>query len=87
MRVALYAVLSVIALWGLHRAALYAESRGWIYYNRKRGSSGTLGNAFLEVQTLLEPSKRIVLEERRREPRDDDEAGGPKDPEEPRGRG
>lgn len=77
VRLALGIVAAGLALWGLHRAALYAESRGWIHYRRRRGSSGTLGNAFLEIQTMVDPSKRIVLEERRREVKEEDGQGGP----------
>jgi hypothetical protein len=53
------------------------EDRGWIYYRKKRGSSGTLGSAFLEVQSILEPGKRYVLEEKRKEDVDDEESGDP----------
>jgi hypothetical protein len=59
-----WAVLVVGGLCLLHRIALWAEARGWIYYRKQRGGSGSLGNAFLEVQTILEPSKRHILEER-----------------------
>lgn len=39
-------------LYGLHRAALYAEARGWIYY-RKTGSSGLGANVMLDLDILL----------------------------------
>ena len=29
---------ALAAVYGLHRLALYAEERGWIYYHHKRGS-------------------------------------------------
>jgi hypothetical protein len=64
------------ALGALHRAALWAEARGLIYY-RRRGTSGALGNALLEVQAILEPSKRHVIEERVRDPAEDAESGDP----------
>ncbi|HEX6850604.1 MAG TPA: hypothetical protein VF139_04295 [Candidatus Polarisedimenticolaceae bacterium] len=67
----------VLVAYGLHRLASWAEARGWIYYLKRRGSSGTLGDAFLEVQTMFDPSKKIVLEERRREVREEHDAGGP----------
>ena len=66
-----------VALWALHRLAVWAETRGWIYYRSRRGSSGTLGNAFLEMQQMIEPSKRIVLEERRREVHEENDEAGP----------
>ncbi|CAN5814844.1 hypothetical protein BH18ACI5_BH18ACI5_11170 [soil metagenome] len=68
------------SFYALHRLALWMEGRGWIYYWNKRGSSGSLGSAFLEVQALLEPANRHVLEIRRDEQTEDDDAGGPPDP-------
>ena len=65
------------AIYGLHRLALWMEARGWIYYKHKHGSSGSLGAAFLEVQALLEPSKKHVLEISQRDESEDDDAGGP----------
>lgn len=65
-------------LYGLHRLALWMEQRGWIYYrNTRHGSSGSLGNAFLHVQSILEPGKRHVLEQRLDEAREDEESGDP----------
>ena len=68
------------ALYVLHRAALWAESRGFIYYLHSRPSRSALGNAFLEAQSLVEPGKRLLLEARREEPRDDAESGEPPEP-------
>jgi hypothetical protein len=72
MKYALFAILAGLALYGAHRLGLWAERRGWIYYRQRRGSSGTLSQAMLEVQALVEPAKRYVLEEQRR---DEVEAG------------
>lgn len=55
----------VVLLLLLDRLARRLEDRGWIYYRRRRGSSGALGDAFLEVQSLVEPAQRAVLEARR----------------------
>ncbi len=77
MRYALIAAAVAAGLYGFHRLAVWAERRGWIYYRKRRGSSGTLGSALLEVQSLLEPSKRHVVEERRRDVVDDEESGDP----------
>ncbi len=81
IRVAEAALLAAAGLYALHRLALWAEARGWIYYTR-RGSSGALGNAFLEVQALFEPTRRHVLEERQRavEKEEEDEDGDPPEP-------
>ncbi len=66
--------LAVAILYPLHLLAIYAEKRGWIYYRKKHGSV-TVGSAFLEIQALMEPSKRHVLEQRRRDDFDDQESG------------
>ncbi len=57
------AVLALIGLlYVLHRVALWAEGRGWVYYLNSKPSSSTLGNAFLEIQSMIEPEKRPLVE-------------------------
>ena len=75
--------LLAVLLWLADRALLRAEARGWIYWRKKRGHSDRLGQAFLELHTMLEPGKRHVIEERRRD--HDEEPGGGAPPEEPAG--
>jgi hypothetical protein len=76
-RYALLALLIGIGMYGLHRLGVWAEGRGWIYYRKKHGSSGTLSKAVLEVDSLFDPSKRYVLEEKTREQVDDERSGDP----------
>lgn len=59
----------------LDRLFLYMEGRGWIYYRKKKPSSSALSNACLEVQQLLEPSKKYVVQIKKDERRDQQEAG------------
>ena len=75
-----WALIAAGGFYGIHRACLAMEARGWIYYVHKRGSSGTLGSAFLEVQSLFEPANRHVLEIRRKEDAEDEASGDPPDP-------
>lgn len=75
-----YAALTLAVLYAVHRAACWAESRGWIRYRDSRGRSAALGNALLEVHTLIEPSKRFVLEERLRDEADEEDSGDPPSP-------
>jgi hypothetical protein len=82
---------AAVFVWGADRFALWAESRGWIYYRKtKRDTGANLGDAFLEIQTMIEPGNRHVLEIRREEKSEQSEAGDPPDDtwidEEPRGR-
>ncbi len=78
MRLALWLTAAAIAVWSLHRLALWLESRGWLYY-RRRPSSSALGNAFLEVRSLVEPATRAVVEERTRVHDEEDAEGDPPD--------
>jgi len=76
MKYVLGAAIAVAGLYILHRFALYAEKRGWIYY-RKAGSGSAMGNALLEVQTFMEPSKRYVVEARMMQRSETEAAGDP----------
>ena len=77
MKYALWGFAAVGCLYGFHCLALWAERRGWIYYLKRRGSSGALGSALLEIQAVMEPSKRYVLEERRKDDSEAQESGDP----------
>ncbi|MFH1329520.1 MAG: hypothetical protein ABIJ48_02505 [Actinomycetota bacterium] len=52
---------------GLHRLALWAESRGWIYYGTHRMPSGAAGLAMMEVAAIVEPQTEHVIEALRSE--------------------
>lgn len=66
----------VAALWAIDRLALAAEARGWIYWRRRQASLGTRAGAMLEIQALLEPGRRHVIEARQsEEAMDGDEVG------------
>ncbi len=64
-------------LYALHCLAIWAERRGWIYYVKRRGTSGALGTAFLEIQSIMEPGKRYVVEERSRQVVGNQDSGDP----------
>ena len=75
MRILAIVSAIVVGLFLLDRLGLWLESRGWLYYRKKRGSV-SLSTAVLETQALLDPSKRYVLEASRSEA-DESESGGP----------
>lgn len=77
MITAFWVIGVVAALYALHRLALWMEDRGWIYYRKKHGSSGTLSSAALEIQALFEPSKRHVIEIQQRDESEPNESGDP----------
>ena len=72
-----WAIIAAVCagLYGLHRLALWAEGRGWIYYLRRRASADALGNAFLNLQKIVEPQAGHVVEVRRRERAELSESG------------
>ena len=61
----------------LDRLLLKMESRGWIYYRKSKPSRSSLGNAFLEIQSFLEPSKKQIVEVRKEDKKEQAEAGDP----------
>jgi hypothetical protein len=83
VKVGLLVTAALAVVYGLHRLGLWAERRGWIRYRLKRGSSGTLSSAFLEVHSLVEPSRRHVLEHVRRDTMESYESGEPPSPKPP----
>jgi hypothetical protein len=58
---------AAVALYGLHRLALWAEGRGWIYYRTNRMPPGAGGMAMMEVGQIIEPEFEHVIEEMRGE--------------------
>jgi len=62
MRVLLWLALIAAALYALHRLCLWMESRGWIYYRKSGGYSTRAGSAMLEIQSLLQPEKKHLIE-------------------------
>ena len=73
MQLLLIVTAIAAALFVLDRAALAAEERGWIYWRRRKASPGTRASAMLEMQSLLEPAKRHVIEAQQVEREEADE--------------
>ncbi|HKI85306.1 MAG TPA: hypothetical protein VKA53_01040 [Thermoanaerobaculia bacterium] len=85
MKTALWILAAAVALFLIDRLALWAESRGWIFYRRRHPSPGTVGNAFLNLQSMIEPGKVHVIEaqedaEPEQEPSGDPPEGGAQRP-------
>jgi hypothetical protein len=74
------AVAVAVALFLLDRFLLWCESRGWIYYRRRKASPGTAAGALLELQAMLEPGSEHVLKETKRVQQEDDDEGEPPEP-------
>jgi hypothetical protein len=83
MRAALWLMGVVAALYALHRLALWAEAQGWIYYRKSGGFTTRTGNAMLEIQQLLEPEKKHVIEMKQEQKAERDDSGDGADPNRP----
>ncbi len=59
----------------LHLLALWMERRGWIYYKHNAPSGTRLGTAFLEIQSILEPNKKHIIEIKKADKKQNEEAG------------
>ncbi len=69
MRVTVIVWVSALALGAtlLDRVALWAERRGWIYWRKRKPEvdGGAITGAFGEIQSVLSPSHRHVVDEQR----------------------
>jgi hypothetical protein len=75
LKIFLWLLLVAVAVFALDRLLLYMEKRGRIYYRKKKPGSSALSNACLEIQQLLEPSKKYVVEIKKDEKKQQAEAG------------
>lgn len=64
LRLITIGAVCLAAGYGLHRLALWAEGRGWIYYRTKRMPPGAGGMAMMQVAAIFEPAVEHVVEER-----------------------
>jgi hypothetical protein len=60
---------------GLHLLALWMERKGWIYYTHTKPGGSSLGNAFLEVQSILEPNKKHLIQVKKEQKKTTEELG------------
>jgi len=80
MKAALWIFAVLLGLFLLDRFFLWLESRGWMYWRKKQGSPRSVGTALMEIHANLEPGKRYVIEELKRDEAEQDEAGGARRP-------
>jgi hypothetical protein len=71
----LWVAAVVAAFFLLHRVASYAEDRGWIYYRKKKASPGTASRAFLELQSMVDPASRHMIEAEEQDPESEEAEG------------
>ncbi len=63
----------------LKRIFAWMDRRGWITYTGDTPTYGSLGNAFLNVQAIMQPEVEHVLEAKQEEEekKEQDDSGGP----------
>ena len=61
------AVALVVGVFLFDRIMLWMEARGWVYWRMTQPNRSGAGSAFLELQSMLEPDRKYVLEARRQE--------------------
>lgn len=54
-------IAAFFALFFLDRLALWAEAKGWIYWRKKKPSTGALGSALMEMNVITNPSAEHVI--------------------------
>ncbi|MGB9763857.1 MAG: hypothetical protein ACPLZD_00675 [Candidatus Saccharicenans sp.] len=74
-KIALLVLLIGGGLFALDRLFLFMENRGWICYRQRKTSSSALSNACLEIQQLLEPSKKYIVQIKKEQKVEAEESG------------
>ncbi len=62
LKVMVVLALIAVGLFALDQFGLWLERRGWLYYRKREGSGGRIGNALVGMQSIIEPDKRHVQE-------------------------
>ena len=72
-------VIVAAGLYALHRLALWAASRGWIFYGDSQRPAGTTSRAVSGVDVIFRPEVEHHLEEMEAQEilREDDDSGVP----------
>lgn len=73
----------ILGLVIIDRLLLAAERRGWIYWRRRKASVSRASSALLSIQSIFEPDREHVVEERAREEADIDVAADDDPPDPP----
>ena len=73
-------VLFAGILFLIDRLLLWMEGRGWIYWRKTKAGPGTARHAWLNLQSMVEPSKEYIIEMEEAEHEEEDGEAGPDDP-------
>ena len=75
-------IVGIAAVVGLfHLLMLWMERKGWVYWTRSKGRSGSsVGNALLELHSIIEPNKKPLIEVIQEEKEEEADSGAPPEP-------
>jgi hypothetical protein len=80
VKVSIWLAIAIVALWAIDTLLLWAEGRGWIFYRRNKPTRGALGNAFLEINGIIDQGKKVILREMKKTEHDESHSGDPANP-------
>ena len=66
MKTILIFAAAVTAVFLLDRLLLFFEKKGYIYYRKTKGTGSALGASALDIQSMLQPEKKYVVEEKKK---------------------
>lgn len=81
MKYVVIVIAVAIGLYILDQLGLWMERKGWLYYRHKKPSTGGgVGNALQELNALMNPSIRHVVEVKQKDTKQRDDQGEDKKP-------
>lgn len=89
--ITIWVLAAVLAAFLVDRLGLWLESRGWIYWRKKKASSSAVGSAILELQNIFESGKAKYVIAAKQDPKEQspdpggDGANPPRKPDPPMG--
>lgn len=75
MKTILILAAAATAVFLLDRLLLFFEKKGYIYYRKTKGTGSTLGASALEMQSILQPEKKYIVEEKKKVKKEEREQG------------
>ena len=77
LKVVLIIFAVLIGLYLIHRLCLWAELKGWIFYQKTKPSGNALGASALELQNLFEAGKATHVIEAKNSQQPENPNSGP----------
>jgi hypothetical protein len=77
MRFLIWGLAIGLALFTIDRLFLWLESKGWMYYRRKKPRGGAAVYHLMQIHSVFEPGFEEVIEIKVQEEKSEDESGAP----------